>query len=71
MKGSDCMFNIGEIVNVYDNVYDRMEDAELINIRYEVPSSFDKYIYPVLYDVRFLHDNRISKGHLEVNTKTK
>jgi hypothetical protein len=65
------LFNKGDIVNVYDNKYNRIEKAELIDIRYEVPSSFDKYIYPVLYDVRFLQDNRISKGHLDVYKKLK
>jgi hypothetical protein len=58
------MVTEGQIKSVYDNKCNRWENAKIINIRKDVTSSFDNYIYPILYDVQFVHDGRISKGHL-------
>lgn len=60
------MYKKGQTIKVWDKETDKIEDAELIDTRYNVKSSFDDYIYPTLYDVRFLHNNRISKGHLNI-----
>lgn len=59
------MYIIGQKLMVYDNKYNRYEWAILKNIRHNVKSMFDNYIYPVLYDVEFVHDGRLSRGHLD------
>lgn len=61
---------IGSIVKAYNNQTNKMEDAELVNIRYNVPccvGTESEHTHDVLYDVRFLSDNRLSKGHISVN----
>ena len=69
---------VGDVVWVYDaklhtclkeRVFSNIhcyQKAILRNISYNVKSTFDDYIYPVLYDVHFLHNGRIGKGHFEV-----
>lgn len=64
------MSDIKQIVKVWDNLHNRMEDAELLNIRYNVVCCAGReyeHTHDVVYDVRFLHDGRISKGHLFIN----
>jgi hypothetical protein len=59
--------DIGQIIKVWDNKVNNMEDAELIEIRRNVvccEHTESEHIHSVLYDVKFLHDGRISKGHL-------
>jgi|GEM_PF-5834250 len=74
-------FNISKIVLCYDpriwNACGRdyghnghcWQPAEIINIRLNVPSIVDDYIYPILFDVRYLYDGRISKGHFKNSLK--
>ena len=71
-------FEVGERVIVYDSkIWNRygkdigynehcLQVAIIENIRYNVPSVSHDYIYPVLYDVRFMYDGRLSKGHLHI-----
>lgn len=41
------------------------KEAVIENIRYNVPSYNNQWFYDVLYDVRFLYDGFLSRGHFE------
>jgi hypothetical protein len=73
-------YNIGQKVKVYDSrvwrKYGRdighnehcWKDARIENIRENVLficPPFEDYTYPLLYDVVFLYDSFLSKGHFE------
>jgi len=64
------MFCIGEIVSVYNNKTKQFELAKLLDIRHDVnccEGTNAEHVHDILYDVKFLNDNRISKGHLHIN----
>lgn len=66
----EAKYNISDKVMVYDNTKQFWEKAIIKNIRYNIPSSFDSHIYPILYDVLFLYNGRFSKGHFESSIKS-
>jgi len=78
------MYNIRDIVYCYDpriwnkrgydlnNNEDCWKEAVIINIRRDVKcceNTDNEHIHDILYDVNFLYDNFISKGHFETSIK--
>lgn len=50
---------------IFGNLY-CYRKAIIRDIRRNVKSSCGDYVYPILFDVQFLDDGRISHGHFEV-----
>lgn len=65
-------YEIGQEVEVYDprnNVRD-WRHAVVENVRTNVKSTVYDHVHPLLYDVRFLHDGFLSKGHFPMAVRT-
>lgn len=61
---------MGQNVLAYDSTLKQWKGSIIKDMRRNVPSSFDSYIYPVLFDVEFIHNGKLSKGHLGVAVMT-
>jgi hypothetical protein len=60
----------GQNVLAYDSETKNWKGAIIKDIRENVPSTFDRHIYPILFDIEFLHNKKYSKGHLSVAIMT-
>jgi hypothetical protein len=60
------MIEIGDTIKVYngDRFGKRLEKANVVDIRYNVKSFCDKYVYPIVYDVYLFDSHVISRGHI-------
>jgi hypothetical protein len=58
------MIEVGDVIRVYNKRNDKIEPARVVDIRYNVKSSFDNHIYPALYDVYLFESHVMSNGHL-------